>query len=147
MKIKFEELRSPEIVNIYNCWDKDFVKRKRKSRIGGIAHAGEVETSLMLYLTDLVDMSVADDTDMMRSDLKNCPVDWGSDKRKRLYLSTRYLENSTYGGAGDPACAAKEFGKELHHVAVDGLCEVIKEFYAVQVKLAGRKLKRKCSKF
>ncbi len=133
----------PGIVNIYNCWDKDFVNRKRKSKMGGIGHAGEIETSMMLYLTGLVDMSTADDTDIMKSNLKNCPVDGGTDKKKRLYLSTWFLENSTYGGAGDPTYATKEFGKEIHNMTVGNLCEVIEEFYAVQVKLADRKSNRK----
>ncbi len=42
----------------------------------------------MLYLTDLIDRSFADDTDIMRSDMKTCPVDFASERKKRLYLST-----------------------------------------------------------
>ena len=137
----------PGVTNIFNLWNKDFVRKERKSKIGGIGHAGEIETSVMLYLTNLVDMSVAEDTDIMRSDLRNCPVDFTSDRKKRLYLSTWYLENSTYGGAGDPTYATKEFGEKIHSMTVDGLCEVIKEFYEVQVKLANRRLNRKCTKF
>ncbi len=137
----------PGVVNIFSLWDKNYVKKNRKSKIGGIGHGGEVETSVMLYLTDLVDMSVADNTDIMKSDLKNCPVDWGSDKKKRMYLSTWYLENSTYGAQGDPTYATKEFGEKIHNMTVSGLCDVIEEFYDIQVKLAGRKLKRKFTKF
>ena len=138
----------PGITNIFNCWDKEYIKQHRKSKIGGIGHACEIETSVMLYLTEnLVDMSLADDTDIMKSDLRNCPVDWGTSKPKRLYLSTWYLENSTYGGAGDPTDATKEFGEKVHKMTVDGLSDVIEEFYEVQKKLKGRKLKRKCSKF
>jgi len=75
----------------------------------------------MLYLTNLVDMNVANDTDIMRSDLKNCPVDFGSDKKKKLYLSTWYIENSTHGGAGDSTYATKEFGEKIHDMTIDGL--------------------------
>ena len=137
----------PGVTSIFELWNKDIVRRERKSKIGGVGHAGEIETSVMQYLTDLVDMSVADDTDIMRSDLRNCPVDFASDRKKRLYLSAWYLENSTYGGAGDPTSATKEFGEKIHSMTVDGLCEVIKEFYEVQVKLANRRLNRKCTKF
>ena len=137
----------PGVVNIFSCWDKEFVKKNRKSKEGGIGHAGEIETSVMLHLTDLVDMSVADDTDMMKSDLSNCPVDFASDKKKRLYLSTWYLENSTYGGAGDPSCATKEFGEKMHNMTVETLCDVIEEFYDTQTKLKGRKLHRKSTRF
>ena len=137
----------PGIVNAYNCWDKQYIIENRKSKAGGIGHAGEAETSLMLYLSDLVDMSVADDTDLMKSDLRNCPVDTNSSKTKRLYLSTWFLENSTYGATGDPSPARKEFGEQLHKQTVQGLCEIIEEFYGIQKKLANRKPNRKCNRF
>jgi creatinine amidohydrolase len=138
----------PGITNVYSWWDDDSVRKYRKSKIGGVAHAGEIETSLQLYYNeDLVDMSVADDTDIMKSDLKTAPVEKYSNKKKRLYVSTWYLENSKYGAMGDPTNASKEFGEIIHKVTVEGLCEVIKEFYSVQKKLKGRKLKRKCTRF
>jgi len=137
----------PGIVNVFNLWDKKYVKKNRRSPEGGVGHAGEVETSIMMHLTDLVDMSAADNTDIMKSNLKSCPVDFASDRKKRLYLSAWYLENSTYGGAGDPTYAKKEFGKDLHQMTVDGLAEVIEEFYDIQVKLASRKLNRKNDRF
>jgi creatinine amidohydrolase len=137
----------PGIVNIFNCWDKEFVRKNRKSGIGGIGHAGELETSVMLYLSDLVDMTVADNTDTMKTDLDTCPVDWGSDKKKRMYLSTWFIENSTYGGAGDPTHARKEFGEKIHAMTVDGLCEVIRGFYEAQVSRENRKLNRKSTRF
>ncbi len=137
----------PGVTNIFNLWDKEFVKKHRKSKEGGIGHACEIETSVMLYLTDLVDMSVADATDIMTSNLKTCPVDFASDRKKKLYLSTWFLEDSTYGGAGDPTHATKEFGKKIHEMTVDGLCEVIEEFYGIQKKLATRKPRRKSTRF
>ncbi|MBN1298400.1 MAG: creatininase family protein [Actinobacteria bacterium] len=138
----------PGITNIFDCWDREYVKAHRKSKPGGIGHACEIETSVMLYLNEeLVDMSLADDTDIMKSDLNTCPIDWGTGKKKKLYLSTWYLENSTYGGAGDPTFATREFGKTIHEMTVDGLCEVIEEFYSTQMALKNRKLKRKCQKF
>jgi len=38
----------------------------------------------------------------MKSDLKNCPVDWGITGKKDYTFLHGILKNSTYGGAGDP---------------------------------------------
>ncbi|MHB1253879.1 MAG: creatininase family protein [Candidatus Humimicrobiaceae bacterium] len=137
----------PGVTGVFGMWDRKYIDEHRKSKEGGIGHACEVETSLMMYLTDLADMTVADDTDIMKTDLRNCPVDFASEKKKRLYLSTWYLEDSIYGGAGDPTCASREFGEAIHKMTVDGLADVIKEFYDIQVKLENRKLSRECQKF
>jgi creatinine amidohydrolase len=137
----------PWVVNIFDCWDKEFVRKHRKSKEGGISHACEIETSVMLHLTDLVDMSLADGTDIMKSSVRNCPVDFASGRKKRLYLSTWFLENSTYGGAGDPSVATEEFGKKIYAMTVDALVDIIEEFYEVQTKLARRRLKRSSTRF
>ncbi len=138
----------PAYTNIFNLWDKDFIKTNRKSKEGGIGHACEIETSVILYLAEeLVDMSLADSTDIMTSNLKYCPVDFASDKKKKYFLSTWYLENPTYGGAGDPTYATKDFGEKIHKMMVDALVEVIKEFYDISLKLENRKLNRQCKKF
>lgn len=137
----------PGVVNIFSLWDKDYVRAHRASAEGGIGHAGEIETSVMLHLTDLVDMSVADDTDKMKSNLKTCPVDFASKKKKTLYLSAWYLENPTYGGAGDPTGSTKEFGDKVHGMTIEGLVQVIEEFQLIQAKLKNRKLNRKNTRF
>jgi len=137
----------PGVVNVFSLWDKDYISKVRKSKEGGIGHAGEVETSLMLHYTDLVDMSVADDTDIMKSSVKSCPVDFAPTRKKKLYLSTWYLEDSKYGGAGDPTYANKELGREIHKKMVEELAEVIDDFYNIQAKLLKRKLRRDCQKF
>jgi len=138
----------PGIANIYDQWDRNFVRENRKSAEGGIGHACEIETSVMLHLAgDLVDMSMADATDMMTSGLATCPVDFASTRKKKMYLSTWYLENPTHGAAGDPSQARAEFGEALHRMTVKGLLEAITEFYEVHRRLAGRKLKRKDTRF
>jgi len=137
----------PGVANIFDQWDRTFVREHRKSPEGGIGHACEIETSVMLHLTDLVDMSVADATDLMTSNLATCPVDFASTRKKKMYLSTWYLENPTYGAAGDPTHATKEFGETIHRMTVDGLVEVIREFFAVQDRLAMRKLNRADTRF
>lgn len=137
----------PGVANIFDQWDRTFVRENRKSPEGGIGHACEIETSVMLHLTNLVDMSVADNTDLMTSNLATCPVDFASTRKKKMYLSTWYLEDPAYGAAGDPSEARKEFGEAIHRMTVDGLVEVIREFFAVQERLAARKLKRSNTRF
>jgi creatinine amidohydrolase len=137
----------PGVANVYDQWDRSYIQKHRTSPEGGISHACEVETSVMLHLTDLVDMSVADSTDLMTSKLATCPVDGASARKKRMFLSTWFLENSTHGGAGDPSVATREFGEALHGMAVDGLVEVIREFSEAHDSRAGRRLKRKDTRF
>ena len=135
----------PGVVNTYNCWTDDIITKNRKSKNGGVSHGGEFETSLMLYLADLADMSVADDTDISKSNLKYCPMELG--RKKKFYVSAWFLENPKHGAMGDPTCATKELGKTIHDTSVDMLVEIIKEFYDIQVKLKGRKLNRRCTRF
>jgi len=137
----------PGVVHTYALVDADVMNRERRSKMGGIGHACEMETSLMLHLTDLTDMSQATAVDTMKSNLKNCPVDGYAQRKKKFYLSTWYLENSLYGGAGDPTVATKDFGKKIFNLIVTALADVIAEFYETQIALAKRKLKRKCRKF
>ena len=137
----------PGVVHIFSLWDKEFVKKNRASEEGGIGHAGEIETSVMLHLSDLVDMTVADDKDRMKSDLETCPVDSASSRKKKLFLSTWYLENPLHGGLGDPSGSTSDFGRNIHEMTVEGLVQVIGEFQDIHEKLRKRKLKRKNTKF
>jgi len=138
----------PGVVNIFSMWDKQFVQENRKSPEGGIGHAGEIETSVMLHLApDLVDMSAADNTDIMKSSMETCPVDGAAVRKKKLFLSTWYLEDPVYGGAGDPSSADAEFGRRIHEMTVNGLAEVIEEFFRIMERYTGRTLKRKDQRF
>lgn len=138
----------PGVVNIFGLWDPKWIKENRKSKEGGIGHACEVETSVMLHLSpELVDMSLADGSDMMMSDVKTCPVDGAPSRKKRLFLSTWFLEDSLHGGAGDPSVADKIFGKGVHDMTVSNLVEVIEDFHRVMEGYAGRKSRRKNQRF
>ncbi len=138
----------PGVVNVYDLWDKAWIREHRRSAEGGIGHACEAETSLLLHLDgDRVDMSHADSTDRMTSDLATCPVDGASARKKRMFLSTWFLEDSLHGGAGDPTGATREFGEALHRMAVDGLVEAIRELSAACDSRAGRVPRRKDTRF
>jgi creatinine amidohydrolase len=137
----------PAVTNVWDHWDKAWLREHRRSAEGGISHACEAETSLMLHLTDLVDMGVADGTDMMRSTLSTCPTDAASPRKKRMFLSSWYLENPTHGGLGDPSAATAEMGAALHRMTVEGLAEVIRELSAAVDEREGRRLNREDTRF
>lgn len=122
----------PGIVNTYGCLDADVVEKNRKSSHGGISHAGEAETSLMLYLSEMVDMNEAESTDMMKNDVETCPVDTFCGRKKMLFLSTWFLENSKNGACGDPSAATREFGEILFKNMLKNLSRVINDFYLAQ---------------
>jgi creatinine amidohydrolase len=138
----------PGVANVYDQWDRAWIREHRKSAEGGIGHACEAETSVMLHLDPrLVDMSLADNTDRMTSNLATCPVDGASARKKRMFLSTWFLEDSTHGGAGDPSGAAREFGEALHRMAVDGLAEAIRELSEACDARAARTPRRTDTRF
>ena len=138
----------PGVIHVFGLWDKDYVRANRASPEGGIGHAGEIETSVMLHLCEeLVDMTVADDTDIMKSSFDSCPVDFASLKKKQMFLSAWYLENPTYGGNGDPSGARSEFGQAIHEMAVRELAEKVKEFTRIHKEIESRKLNRADTRF
>jgi creatinine amidohydrolase/Fe(II)-dependent formamide hydrolase-like protein len=106
----------PGVTNIFDCWEKEYIIKNRKSNPGGIGHACEVETSVMLHLTDdqnLVDMSVADDTDIMKSDLKNCPVDFGATRKKDYTSPHGILKTALKAVQGIPLMQQKNLAKQF----------------------------------
>jgi creatinine amidohydrolase len=90
----------------------EFIDEIRDSDIGGMAHGGEFETSLMLYLRpDLVDLDEAeaqymdDPYDLRRQDLfLGGPLS--------IYRS--FAEYSDSGAIGDPGLASSEKGAEIY---------------------------------
>jgi creatinine amidohydrolase len=95
------------------------MKKVRKSKTGGALHGGEFETSLMLYFTDLVDMSRATKEDMMRYRSDFYPGDMFGSASAGAFLSTWYVQESKTGIYGDPTVATRETGRLL----VDGIVE------------------------
>lgn len=89
-----------------------FIDEIRESDIGGMAHGGEFETSLMLHLrSDLVHLDSAEATylddpyDLRRQDLfKGGP----------LSVYRPFREYSDSGAIGDPGLASAEKGAELY---------------------------------
>lgn len=109
-----------------------FIRENRKSEIGGICHSCECETSLMLYLSDLVDMSKAEkNLATYNSKFRNTD---GIQGRGRVYWSTWALEKTKSGVLGDPTVATKEMGEKLFNYLVNEISEFAIEFYDFQKK-------------
>ncbi len=101
-------------------------KKLRKSKLGGAAHAGEYETSMMMHFGYPIDLTGTDDRDI----LKVCN-EWvagdlaGSGK---VSWSTWALQNIENGVMGDPTCASPETGKACMDAIVDEYCRFLKYF-------------------
>jgi creatinine amidohydrolase len=101
----------------------------RKSGQGGAIHAGEWETSLLLYLSpEAVDMSKATDVDTMRyhSDFIAGDNFLG---RQRVTWSTWYLQASQTGTYGTPTVSCAETGKAILEAATVEGVRFLKEFW------------------
>jgi len=105
----------------------DFMTKNRKSKVGGICHACELETSLMLYLTDLVDMNKAEKNILTyNSKFRNTDGMYGKSK---VFWSTWGLESTDSGILGDPTVATRELGEKLFKYLVDEISQFALEYY------------------
>ena len=113
---------------VYAMADKEFVKKIRKSEVGGIGHAGEFETALELYFEKNVDMSKATNVDKMKYNSKFvCGDPYGSGSK--VIWSTWAYNKTITGALGDSSVASKETGKKIFKNIVDNCVEFILEFY------------------
>jgi len=99
----------------------------RKSEKGGVLHAGEWETSLMLYFTDIVKMEEATDEDVMRYHSKFVAGDSASGGQKVVW-STWGLQKSKTGTYGDPTVASREMGEYILNAVLKNYREFILEY-------------------
>ncbi len=104
-------------------------KKVRESGPGGMAHAGEAETSLYLAMRpELVDMSKAVDF----RGAPDVPDNFKQElippaNRSRIAFAPYFsstTENGTYGAA---SLGTKEKGEQLFEAAIEGLIEVIRD--------------------
>jgi len=102
------------------------IGRIRESELGGIAHAGEFETSCMLAIKPhLVNRSLFE-RKVPRWRSNYILMDF--ETRDKVDFGIRTDDFSTTGVIGDPTLATKEKGKEFLKAATDALCEFIIEF-------------------
>jgi len=103
----------------------------RKSKQGGVLHACEWETSLMLYLTDRVKMSEVTDEDIMRYHSKFVAGD-GASCGQKVVWSTWGLQKSKTGVYGDPTVATREMGEFIMKALLKNYREFIREYISYE---------------
>lgn len=100
----------------------------RKSAPGGVLHACEWETSLMLYFTDRVKMEEATEIDIMKYHSEFVAGDSAIGGQKVVW-STWGLQKSKTGVYGDPTHATREMGKFILEAILKNYREFIIEYY------------------
>ncbi len=104
------------------------LKRIRRSKVGGMSHACEYETSLLMHFGYPVDTSGLDD----RDSLKMCN-EWVSGdlcQSGKVHWSTWAHAESETGTFGDPSCASPETGR----ACMEGIVEEYRRFLAFFVE-------------
>ncbi len=110
----------------------DVILAERRSGAGGIAHACEYETSMMLYLRpDLVDMALAEAD---RGQLRLKYFNWDHGEPSALSWQDWWSRFSRNGVAGDPTVATAAFGERCFGVTVERFIELVREFRAIPIK-------------
>lgn len=108
-------------------WDlvRKQVSERRKSQAGGISHAGELETSLKMYLRP---------DDVQKERFESNIVQGNEYYNTEMFMPntvTTYKafdDLSLKGHIGDPAVASKEFGEYIFNNVVKELCKLIDLF-------------------
>ncbi len=104
----------------------------RRSGPGGIGHAGEYETAMMLYLNpELVQM---DKAVKEIGQLKFPYFNWDHPEPSILAWQDWWSRMSKSGVCGDPTVATAEFGKALFETTVGNFITFIEEFRAIPVR-------------
>ena len=104
----------------------------RRSDPGGVAHAGEYETALMLHLRpDLVHMERAV---REMGQLKLTYFNWDYPEPSVLSWQDWWSRMSESGVCGDPTVATAEFGQALFETTVDNLVRFVREFRTLPLR-------------
>lgn len=110
----------------------DVIRAERRSAPGGIAHACEYETSMMLHLRpDLVDMALAE-ADFGQLALQY--FSWDHDRPSPIAWQDWWSRFSRNGVAGDATVATADFGRRCTEVTVERFIELVREFRTIKVK-------------
>ncbi len=106
--------------------------RMRRSGPGGVAHAGEYETAMMLYLRpDLVQMDRA-----VREigQVKLTYFNWDHPEPSALAWQDWWSRMSESGVCGDPTVATAEFGRALFETTVENFIRFVREFRTIPLR-------------
>ena len=104
----------------------------RRSAPGGIGHAGEYETAIMLYLKpELVQM---DKAVKEIGQVKITYFNWDHAEPSILAWQDWWSRMSKSGVCGDPTVATAEFGKELFETTVRNFITFIEQFRTIPMR-------------
>ncbi len=111
---------------------RDLISSHRRSEYGGIGHACEYETAMMLYLQpELVQMDKAV-KEMGQLSLKY--FSWDHPTPSAFAWMDWWSRFSRTGIAGDPTVATREFGEFLFNATVERMIELIREFKQIPIR-------------
>jgi len=109
---------------------RDALKKLARGGTGGSCHAGELETSLMLYLRpDSVDMSAAVDENPVFQKLAPPPG---------VFWSTWQRQKTKSGIYGKPSAALAQSGKVLFKTIVAKAADFLQKYYRHKGKAKGK---------
>lgn len=104
----------------------------RQSAPGGVAHAGEYETAMMLHLRpDLVQM---DRAVRESGQIKLEHFNWDHPEPSVLAWQDWWSRMSESGVCGDPTVATAEFGRALFETTVENLRRFVREFRTIPLR-------------
>jgi creatinine amidohydrolase len=108
------------------------ISQMRRSGPGGIAHAGEYETAMMLYLRpDLVQM---DKAVREMGQLKLEYFNWDYPEPSVLAWQDWWSRMSESGVCGDATVATSEFGRALFETTVENFVRFVREFRTIPLR-------------
>jgi creatinine amidohydrolase len=108
------------------------LSQMRRSAPGGVAHAGEYETALMLHLRpDLVQM---DKAVREEGQLKIEYFNWDHPEPSILSWQDWWSRMSQSGVCGDPTVATAAFGEALFETTVENLIKFVRAFRTIPVR-------------
>lgn len=108
------------------------LSRMRRSGPGGIAHACEYETAMMLYLRpDLVQM---DKVVREIGQIKLTYFNWDHPEPSALAWQDWWSRMSESGVCGDPTVATAEFGRALFETTVENFIRFVREFRTIPLR-------------
>ena len=107
----------------------------RESKLGGINHACEMETSLMLHMQeDIVNKENIIDNPLTRSTYTGVDLLAGG----TVGVSASFKELSDHGVIGSPSLATKEKGADLFEIITNKICDFIEDFSKWKKPLNGK---------
>jgi creatinine amidohydrolase len=114
------------------AWAEPTLSEMRRSEPGGIAHAGEFETAVMLYLRpDLVHMDRA----VREMGQLHIPFfNWDHPEPSVLSWQDWWSRISESGVCGDPTVATAEFGRAVLETIVENVARFISEFRGIPLR-------------